>query len=246
MSDAWYYVNADGRTVGPVPLADLRHALAGTENWSAVLVWREGLPEWQRAGDVSELEPVHARAPAGTQPPTIRDEAPASETKPSLVGRILQAAKNVGAFAVGTGVLIAIMLTGVSFIYGATWLSAHALPYIRGAADIAGLICLFVLLPLALFRRTRAFAASGLLASSFVFGLFLWMFGLIVTMSLWGILAVVAGLMLFGVGVVPIGMVASLFKGEWMMLVTLVVGLAVTLGTRFFALWLRDRMQQSV
>jgi hypothetical protein len=56
-------------------------------------------------------------------------------------------------------------------------------------------------------------------------------------MGLWGVAAVIIGLILGFVGVVPIGMLASIFHGEWAALILLVVGTFVTYLTRFFALW---------
>jgi hypothetical protein len=82
--------------------------------------------------------------------------------------------------AVGSGLLgivgfCAVILLVVSFIYNATWVSAWAIPYMAWATNVAMAISLLLLLPLSLFRRTKAFAAHGSLISSFVFGLCLWM-----------------------------------------------------------------------
>jgi uncharacterized membrane protein YhaH (DUF805 family) len=54
MSDTWYYAD-QGQRVGPVPSQDLKAALTRMANGREVLVWRDGFPDWKRAGDVPEL-----------------------------------------------------------------------------------------------------------------------------------------------------------------------------------------------
>jgi hypothetical protein len=55
-------------------------------------------------------------------------------------------------------------------------------------------IRLFVLLPLAIFRWTRGFAASGLMLASFAFGVTTWMASFSITYYYWGVVGVVIGL----------------------------------------------------
>jgi hypothetical protein len=50
----WYYA-AGTQSVGPMSLQDLEAALRRFPNWKEVPVWREGLSEWKKAGDVSDL-----------------------------------------------------------------------------------------------------------------------------------------------------------------------------------------------
>ena len=69
--------------------------------------------------------------------------------------------------------------------------------------------CVVVLLPMALFSRTRPKAGAGLLLASWLFGLTTWTLGAAITLSTYGILGLVLGLVLLGVGVVPIGIFAA-------------------------------------
>jgi hypothetical protein len=55
MSDAWYYVDSE-RAVGPIAVSELAHKLRSRPDWSSTLVWSEGLPDWQRAGEVADLK----------------------------------------------------------------------------------------------------------------------------------------------------------------------------------------------
>jgi hypothetical protein len=50
----------------------------------------------------------------------------------------------------------------------------------------------------------------------------------------------VIGLFMMGVGIVPIAMSATLFKGMWNILGQLVILTVLTFGTRAYALWIGD------
>jgi uncharacterized membrane protein YhaH (DUF805 family) len=54
MSDTWYYAD-QGRRSEAVTTQGLKDALARMPNARDVLVWRDGFPDWKRAGDVPDL-----------------------------------------------------------------------------------------------------------------------------------------------------------------------------------------------
>lgn len=68
----WHYVDYVGQ-VGPLTLEQLRQAILKFPEPDGVLVWRYGLTNWVRAGDVAEL----ARRP----PPPPPDEMPTWRVK---------------------------------------------------------------------------------------------------------------------------------------------------------------------
>ena len=145
--------------------------------------------------------------------------------------------------AAGEGVLgivmfVTMLLLPALFIVGALWLGEKVLPWLELFSMTALGICIFVLLPLATFRATRAVASSLFLWVSFVFGLTAWFFGLLLTYSLWGVIAVIIGLFILGIGVVPIGMLAALVNGMWPELGFLVLAVVLTFGCRAFAAFL--------
>jgi hypothetical protein len=140
--------------------------------------------------------------------------------------------KEVGWSVLGFAFFVVIALLVGLFIHGGAWLGEKLYPWLVGISSLAIAILIFVLLPLAIFRKTRAFAGNGMMISSWVFGITLWVWGLILTYHLWGALAVFIGLFLLGVGVVPIAMLATLFKGMWPTLGELVLLTILTFGTR--------------
>ena len=94
-------------------------------------------------------------------------------------------------------------------------------------------VSVFIFSPLALFRRTRAIAGVEYIVASYIFGTVLWIFGAIFTFVYWGWIGFVAGLFLFGVGVVPMGFVGLALRHEWAELGDLGLILLLTLVTRF-------------
>jgi hypothetical protein len=122
--------------------------------------------------------------------------------------------KGVGSGALGTvGVLVFIVLPLVLLWNAGLVAELFEKKLIVPAFIICQwviVICLFVLLPLAIFRWTRGFAASGLMLASFAFGVTTWMASFSITYYYWGIGAVLIGSLLVGVGILPIAVIASL------------------------------------
>lgn len=140
-------------------------------------------------------------------------------------------------------VFVAVVAIGAVFFRGAAWASTNLLPWFSVLSCVALGIAVFILLPLAIPQRTRRFASVGLFVASYVFGVTLWMGGFLSTLAIWGARAVVYGLLLLGVGVVPMGMIANLLKGRWDVLVVLAVLTVLTFGSRFVATTLEDSLE---
>lgn len=89
------------------------------------------------------------------------------------------------------------------------------LEFFRELTVIIFLFDLFILLPLCIFHKTRLFAAKGIFYSGWFFGFVLWIISIGYTFSHWGILALIIGLLILGVGVVPMAILATLIAGLW-------------------------------
>jgi hypothetical protein len=118
------------------------------------------------------------------------------------------------------------------YIAGLLWVSKNVLDYLNIAAVVAFATCILVLLPCALFRFTRKFSAYGFLISSVFFGLSTWVLAFLVTFQHWGVTGLFVGLFLGGVGVVPIGLMASAFNAAWPQVGDLILGVVLTFGAR--------------
>ena len=145
---------------------------------------------------------------------------------------------SIGTCALGLVIFIAAIAIPVVFIIGAAWVGERVLPWLMWLCVWAVGFNILILLPLAVIPRTRGLAGLGFFLSSYVFGLTGWFMGLLLTWILWGLFAVVVGLLILGVGVVPIAIVATLFNGMWPELDVLVLAVVLTYGLRLLGLWL--------
>src|SRR5258706_7317412 len=153
--------------------------------------------------------------------------------------------KGVGAiFFVIAGFLIVALIAGL-VMKGALWVSEAIFPWLQIVNAIAFALVLFLFLPMALFRTTRATSASAMLLSSYVFGATLWVWALLLTYVLWGVIAVFVGLFVAGIGVVPIAMLATGFKGMWSTFGELVLLTVLTLGARFGSIWIAAKVDEA-
>lgn len=157
---------------------------------------------------------------------------------------MLERVKSFGWSVLGVVFILALLaLVGV-LIGGASWISDHLLHWFVRASGVAFAIELFILLPLSAFRKTRSFAGLMIACASFLFGATVWMAGLVTTETLWGTWAVILGLCIAGIGVVPIALVASLFHADWRLFCMLLLFVVLTFGSRAYAAWISE-MQNS-
>lgn len=148
--------------------------------------------------------------------------------------------KNVGTYALGIVILLAVIAVPAIMIAGGVWLGEKILPWLVLLSVIALGVCIVILGPLALIRYTRPWAGMGYFISSYVFGLTGWFMGLLLTWMLWGGFAVIVGLVFLGVGVIPIAMLATLFKGMWAELGLLILSVVLTYGLRILGMHLSE------
>ncbi len=149
----------------------------------------------------------------------------------------LQTVKGLGIFLV---ILFAIFVLPVLYTHGMVWFSEKAFPWLFYASLIAFAICLLVLLPLSIFRKLRHWTSLGFYLVSFLFGTLLFTFSCLVAVELWGFIGLIIGLVMWGVGVVPVAFLAALFHGEWALLGYVVLGTVGTFGTRILGLRLGE------
>jgi hypothetical protein len=110
----------------------------------------------------------------------------------------------------------------------------HAFGFMLPVALIALGIAI-LLLPLAAFKTTRAFAGLALTILSYVFGATAWLYGAACSFAAFGWVGLIVGLLFAGIGVVPLAMIAGIFKADVPIMVTwiLLALVAATLLARF-------------
>jgi hypothetical protein len=139
--------------------------------------------------------------------------------------------KSIGGSLLGFAIFIGfIIATVLLFSFGAK-LAFTIQPFVNWLAGILLLINIVALL-IAIIPKTRGSVGLFIYISSYIYGLSAWIFGLAVTLAFWGWIAVIIGIMLGGIGVVPIGMLAAIFNGEWAIFWSLFFAVVFTYGAR--------------
>ena len=145
---------------------------------------------------------------------------------------MIEKVKAFGGVLLVIAVFICILALFSVFIKGSLWASRHLLGPLIAIGWIALGVNILILLPLSIFKRLRGFTGAGIFLSSYIFGLISWLLGFVLTYALWGLWAVIVGILFLGGGVVPIALLATLFKGLWVPFFTLIVLTAITFGSR--------------
>lgn len=149
--------------------------------------------------------------------------------------------KEIGGAIAGFSILIGIAAIGIGLLYGAAELSVWAIEWAPAIFGVVLLLCLIVLAPLSAIHPARGFAGNGFYIASYLFGLILWVLAMAFTYSVWGLTAVIIGLVFFGVGVVPVAILAAIIEGQWGVLGNLAILIALTFGLRIFGVWLVEK-----
>ena len=144
--------------------------------------------------------------------------------------------QRIKAYGIGFVVLVVLFVLPLLYLYGVLWFSEKALPWLFLACLVTFAVCVFVLLPLSIFRRMRSWTGAALYLISFLFGAMLFAFSCLVTYELWGTMGLIVGLVIMGIGVVPIAFLSSLFHGEWALLGYVVLGAVITFGIRLLGM----------
>jgi len=152
----------------------------------------------------------------------------------NMLKKLGNGALGAGYIALGAAFFVATLALPVLFIKGAMWASGHLLGPLVTLGWWVLAVTFLVALPLAISKRMRGSVAIAIMYSSFVYGLIAWLTGFVITYDYWGIFGVVFGLFFFGVGVVPLGLLASAFHG-WDGFVPLLVLVVLTFGSRIGA-----------
>jgi hypothetical protein len=142
---------------------------------------------------------------------------------------------------IGIGSIIVFWLVASLFLKGGAWLGEVLYPWLSRIFGVVFWVFVLILLPLALFRKTRSFSSTSIYVASFIFGAYLWITSFLITYDVWGLIAVIIGLFIVGIGVIPIAMLASLLHGEWSTLGQLILLLILTMGSRILGIRLEEK-----
>ncbi len=196
-----------------------------------------GAPSSDTAGGISDK-------------PAIDSTNTESSVVPAARGATIHAAKKalsiVGTLALWIAISLGLVFLVGVFVKGAAWASLKILPTLTGFAAVTGGILIGPGFLFVVSRKTRPWLGMAMWLWSYLAGLALWMSSLLVVWQLWGLGAVIIGLFLAGIGVVPIAFLACLFKAEWGDLLSLAISLVCVMASRGFGTYLSVKSEESV
>jgi hypothetical protein len=152
--------------------------------------------------------------------------------------------KNIGMVVLGLLFMAALLGIGIGLLLGAAAFSFWVLKWTPIAFALTLAVSFFVLGPLALIPPTRVASAIGLMIASYVFGAIMWVWGFAFTYVAWGWIAVIIGLVIMGIGVVPVAMLAALLHADWGDLIAFGLLAVLTYGCRALSLWLAQKADE--
>ncbi|MDZ7744817.1 MAG: hypothetical protein U5K77_03635 [Candidatus Saccharibacteria bacterium] len=156
----------------------------------------------------------------------------------------METLKSIGGSLLGIVIFIGIIVATVLLFTLGARVAFTIQPFVNWLTGILLTINIITLL-IAIAPKARGVAGIIIFISSYVYGLNAWIFGLAVTLALWGWIAVIIGLFLGGVGVVPIGMLASALNGHWEIFWTLILAVFLTYGARIIGALLAESSEKA-
>jgi hypothetical protein len=119
------------------------------------------------------------------------------------------------------------------------------LKFLAAFANLLGALVLFSLVPLLLialvFRGSRRFCGRAAITGSYLLGASTWLTATLWLRDLWGTVAVIIGVLMFGVGSVPLGCLALLLHGRFRMLFLLLGQLLGVYALRLLGIWITSK-----
>ncbi len=129
-----------------------------------------------------------------------------------------------------TSIIIFLLLKGGLLI------SSILYPVLNIISAVAVFVSVFIFLPLSKVKGKEGLSASGLLFTSYALGATLWTLSFLTAYDIWVFLGLFIGLFLFGVGVIPVAVIATLFALEWALFFKLIIIILFTHTIRNYAL----------
>ncbi len=155
-------------------------------------------------------------------------------------GGVINKLKNLGFGLLGLLFLAGMIFVSVMMISGTIWASEKIYPWLVMVAAYTLPIVLLIFVPLSFVRRLSGFAGVCLIYSSYLFGLLLWVYSILLTLNYWGGFGLVLGLIFTGGTVLPAAVLATLLNADWNVLLELVIMTVLVFGVRLRAIFILD------
>ena len=118
--------------------------------------------------------------------------------------------------------------------------AARAVSYLMPICWISLAVVLLILLPLSLVKKIRHVTGPIIYALSYIYGITTWFVGTIATFATLGTIWLIIGLVLIGLGVVPLGIIGAFISNNAALGLVIIVLLVITFICRFVGLLISE------
>jgi hypothetical protein len=133
---------------------------------------------------------------------------------------------------------------GIALLFlGGAWVGAYVEPWIAFVAVTLIVIGLPICLLLLVFRESRTLGGTGIYLLSLPLSLWLWIASLVYAMNV-SMVWTVIGVLMGGLGVIPVAVIMTLLRRDWSNFGSLAVTGIFVLVLRFLGAWIVDRTEQ--
>lgn len=150
--------------------------------------------------------------------------------------------KSFGSSLLGFAIMGGFLLLGAVLLIGVTKISAFLYPIFSALTGLSISIFVLFILLLSLIHKIRPFLSQTTMVLSMICGATIWLFSFLTIVGYLGWLAIFL-LFMFQV-VAPVAIIGLFFKQQWYAGLSIIVGLIITYGMRFYSIWLAKLYDQ--
>ncbi len=125
---------------------------------------------------------------------------------------------------------------GLALMFGIVWIASWLYPIVQVLASLGTTLLFLMLLPSAIFKRSRNFCGAGIVIVTYIWGLSLWLWIILVLYEVWGLL---------GVFVAAIFPFAVLLSGQWGFIGSVLLSLVLIGAVRALGFWIISKGEPS-
>jgi hypothetical protein len=158
---------------------------------------------------------------------------------------MIESLKNVLWGGLGIGFYLFLIGVFIVGVIGLVLFTEHFADWL-GTLNSITLMALVLLSLSSFVPSARAFTGNGIVFCSYIFGVLLWLFALVVTYEFWGVIGVFIGAVLLGIGIFATGFFALLFNGEFSSALIILGSLVLTYGVRVLGHWILSKYRPRI
>ena len=157
---------------------------------------------------------------------------------------MIEKLKSIGWSSIGIVFFILVVFIIIFLVRGGVVLIENHQDLINSMNEIIiGIILL--LFVLSVIPRVRMITGMSIAYISLVWIFLFWLNCLVITYESWGLVGTAIGAIVMGIGIFATAILASLFSGQWIGALILLVTLIIMNGVRMLGLWIASKQKKS-